>query len=270
MTALSKDIGTGAYPSGRGFIAVWSLAGGQPRCIDAPLPLAATPPVQLAAAIARNRAVAALCTDVEALEAAQRLAAMAEPPALLDVPDETGQQIVQVTNPDHTAWAEAVALIAAASTDDALQHLLRTRADSLERDAFGQASEEPFEFAPPPVPAIEDPLSQTADWDGQAWHIRDLTAEELAAWPLRPAPTLGKSAFVQVLRGAVGEALAMTVLTVPEINLTLTLAGQVDWSDIFVTADGGPGYAQRLVVAGVVTDAHVAALKDAWPLFAGE
>ncbi len=269
MTALSKDIGTGAYPSGRGFIAVWSLVNGHPRCIEAPLSVAAVAPEQLAAIIARNRALAALCARAEAVEAAQRRAAQTEPPELLAVLDETGEQLVQMPNPDHQAWTAALSLLATIATDSDLQHLLRTRSDSLEEDEFGQAAEEPYQFLLPPVPTFDDPLTQTADWDGQTWQVRNMTAEELADWPLRPAPTLGKAAFAQVLRGAVGDTLAVTVLTSPEINLTLTLAGQVDWTDIFLTANGGPGYAQRLVDTGIVTGTHVAALKDAWPLFAG-
>lgn len=269
MTALSKDIGTGAYLSGRGFIAVWSMVDGHPRCIDAPLPLATASPAQLAAVIARNQALAALCARAEAAEAAQWLTAQPEPPAQLDIPDQTGTQMVQIPNPAHQAWMEAATLLADVATDAAMGHLLRTRSDSLERDEFGFPTEEPFELALPPVPAIVNPLAQTADWNGEAWQVRDLTEAERPVWPLRPAPTLGKSAFAQVLRGAVGDALAVTVLTTPEINLTLTLAGQVDWTDIFASANGGPGYAQQLIDAGIVTSAHVAALREAWPLSAG-
>ncbi|MFV3131958.1 hypothetical protein [Niveispirillum sp. KHB5.9] len=269
MPLPSQDIGTGAYASGRPHIAVWSLVDGHPRCVEAPLAIAGTPPAQLAAAIARNRALATLCAEAEAVEAAQRLTSQDEPPAWLDRLDEQGQP-TQVANPDHAAWAEANTLVTATTGNDGLQHLLRTRADALAQDPWGQPTEPPFTFDPPPVPAIPDPLAQTADWDGQAWQVRDLTEAELAAWPLRPAPSLDKPRFAALLRQVIGDALAVAVLTSPAINLVLTLAGRVDWADIFTGVEDGPGYAQQLVTAGTVTSGDVAALKAAWPLATGD
>lgn len=266
----SSDIGTGAYASGRPYISVWSLVKGHPRCVDAPLSVADADRAELAAAIARNRALTALCNRAEAVEAAASLAAQAEPTAELASVDADGQPIA-LPNPAHAAWVAATALLSETAADAPLQHLLRTRSDSLRMDEFGQPLETAFSVDLPPVPPIPDPLRQTADWDGLAWQVRALTSDELANWPLRPAPSLDKMRFARLLREVVGDALAATVLSQPAINLTLTLAGRVDWTDVFVGTDGnGPSYAQQLIDAGAVTSANVASLKASWPLAAGD
>lgn len=266
----SSDIGTGAYASGRPYISVWSLVNGHPRCVEAPLSIANGNRAELAATIARNRALTVLCLRAEAVEAATSLAAQQEPAAELAFIDADGQPIT-LPNPAHATWMAATALLAQSAAEEPLQHLLRTRSDSLQRDEFGLPAEEAFSFDLPPVPSIPDPLTQTADWNGLAWQVRALTADELASWPLRPASSLDKMRFARLLRDVVGDALAATVLTQPAINLTLTLAGRVDWTDIFVGTDGnGPSHAQQLVDAGAVTPADVESLKASWPLAAGD
>ena len=204
----SNDIGTGAYAGGR-YLARWTLVGGHPRCILPPLSLPDSAAGAVADAIAVNRAVAAIAARAEVVESAAVRAAQEPPPetimaAGLDDPP------VAVPNPASMAWDAAVALLADVASDADLQHLLRTRADALATDEWGQPAEAAWALTLPPVPAL-DPLSQTADWDGTGWAVRDLTAEEAAGWPLQPPPVPATVSRVQLRLALAARGLLETV-----------------------------------------------------------
>ncbi|MBP7340456.1 hypothetical protein [Niveispirillum sp.] len=175
----SEDIGTGVYGGGR-YLSVWSMADGYPRCPSPALVLGTAPAAEVAATIAVNRAVAAIAARAEAVEAAARVAAHDPPPATLAAgPDG---EPVEGDNPAYAAWVAAGQVLADASSDDDLQHLLRTRAGALRLDAQG-VPEPGWTLSLPPVPPL-DPHTQTAVWDGAHWHVRALTEAERERHPI--------------------------------------------------------------------------------------
>ncbi len=180
----SDDIGTGLYSGGR-YLSVWSMLGGQPRCVDPALVLGSADPAAVAAAIAGNRAVAGIAARAEAVEAAARLAAQEPPPATMLIAGPDGEAVA-IDNPALAAWVAAGQLLADVGGDDDLQHMLRTRGGALLLDESG-VEEAGWSLYLPPVPPLL-PLAQTADWDGAAWSVRDLSPAEAASWPLQPPP----------------------------------------------------------------------------------
>lgn len=183
----SDDIGTGAYAGGR-YLARWTLVGGHPRCILPPLALADSAAGAVADAIAINRAVAQMAARAEAVEAAAVLAAQEPPPETMMAPGPgIDDPPLVVPSPARAAWDAAVALLAGAASDGDLQHLLRTRADALLLDDWGQPAEAAWALTLPSLPAL-DPMTQTADWDGAAWVVRELTEEQVMSWPIQPPP----------------------------------------------------------------------------------
>jgi hypothetical protein len=251
----SDDVGCGAY--GSGWVRRWTLVGGWPRCVEAPLAVTAAAPAALAAQVAVNRALAALLARAEHYEAAARLAAACtdQPPAAtLPVPD--GEP---VPSPAWEAWQAAQALVAGADAD--LLWLVRTRAGAL---ATGEAG---YALDLPPLPPIGDPCRHTADWVAGAWVVRPLAPAEQQDWPLRRRPDLGKLAFAQLLITLLGDAKAQALLTA--FGPTLSLAADIDFDDVFGGPQGGPAYADQLLADGSVTADDVARLRLAWPLAGG-
>lgn len=181
------DIGTGAYGGGR-YLARWTLINGRPCCPQAPLILADTAAVTAAAAIAVNQAVAAIAGRAETVEAAARTAAAPPPAETMQAPASNPHDPpMPVPNPDRLAWDAACQLLSEVGGDGALQHLLRTRQGELLRGQWGELLENPWELSLAPLPAF-NPISQTADWTGAAWVVRDLTVRERASWPVQPPP----------------------------------------------------------------------------------
>ncbi len=180
----SIDIGTGLYGAGR-YLSVWSMVDGYPRCPAPALVLGTTAPVDVAAQIAVNRAVAAICARAERAGADAVMVGQAAPPETILAPGPDGE-VVEAANPAHAAWIAATERLASAALDADFLHLLRTRADALAVDAAG-VTEPGWVLSLPPVPAL-DPVTQTADWEDGAWVVRYLTGEEAAIWPLRPPP----------------------------------------------------------------------------------
>ncbi|MBP7339646.1 hypothetical protein [Niveispirillum sp.] len=180
----SIDIGTGLYGAGR-YLSVWSMVDGYPRCPAPALVLGTTAPADVAAQIAVNRAVAAICARAERAEADAVMVGQDAPPETILVPGPDGE-VVAMANPAHAAWIAATERLASAAMDADTLHLLRTRAGALDVDAAG-VTEPGWVLSLPPVPPL-DPLTQTADWDGGAWVVRHLTVDEAAIWPLRPPP----------------------------------------------------------------------------------
>ncbi|HYE48581.1 MAG TPA: hypothetical protein VEB20_03250 [Azospirillaceae bacterium] len=163
------------YRDGR-LVCRWSLVDGYPRCIAAPLDVTTATQAEIAGQIAVNRAVRAKAAEADAYEAAQRLAATDEPPATILEYDADGVG-VPVPNPAWEAWSAAGALLQGASPE--LLHLVRTRADALERDGDGNPVEPPYSLDLPDLPAF-DPVAETADWSGSAWEVRAATPGEAA------------------------------------------------------------------------------------------
>lgn len=205
----SSDIGTGAYASGRPYLSVWTLVAGQPDCVVAPVCLHDVAMPQAAAIIATNRAIGAICARAEAVEAADRLAAMAMPTDAALLP----------------SWLAACDLLADVAGDTDLQHLLRTRAGELAPGDWAGPAEAPWHLSLPPVPDL-DPVAQTADWDGAAWVVRALTGAELAFWPLRPPPV-------------------PATVTRTQLRLELSARGKLVEVDTMVTASGDAEMVER-------------------------
>ncbi|AUN31932.1 hypothetical protein [Niveispirillum cyanobacteriorum] len=232
----SVDIGTGLYGAGR-YLSVWSMVAGYPRCQAPALVLGSADPAALAAAIAVNRAVAGIAARAEAVEAAGRLAVQDPPPETVMEANGDGEP-VEVPNPAYVDWVAAGQLLSDTAADADLQHLLRTRADSLITDAGGVV-EPGWTLALPPVPDM-DPLTQTADWDGAAWTVRDLTVEEAAIWPLRPPPVPATVSRVQ-------------------LRLALAARGLLDIVDSAVTLSGDMELVERWGAASMErTSPHLA------------
>lgn len=206
----SDDIGTGVYGGGR-YLARWTLIDGRPCCPDAPLILDGALDATVAATIAVNRAVAAIAAHAEQVEAAAAMAAREPPPVtVLSADGDPDAPPMVVPNPARAEWDAAVALLADVAGDDDLQHLLRTRADALSCDDAGQRTEAAWSLSLPPVPDLA-PLTQTADWDGAAWVVRALTAEERAIWPLQPPPVPATVSRVQLRLALAARGLLATV-----------------------------------------------------------
>lgn len=214
----SSDIGTGLYGAGR-YLSVWSMLAGYPRCPAPALVLGTTPPGAVAATIAVNRAIAAICARAEQAEADAVMAAQAAPPETILTPGPDGEP-VEVPNPAHAAWVVATARLAADAMDTDFRHLLRTRAGAPLQDMSGVAEPE-WALSLPPVPAL-DPLTQTADWDGGAWVVRALSAAELAVWPLRPPPVPDTVTRVQLRLALAARGLLETV------DSAVTLSGDAE------------------------------------------
>jgi hypothetical protein len=97
-----------------GYIRRWAILDGQPRC-----PFTAVDPWRIAdsdvtAILAANATVRASIAAVTAYEDAVRLLAGEEPPATIPGTDENGAPVT-VTNPAHTAWVAAEAVVADAT-----------------------------------------------------------------------------------------------------------------------------------------------------------
>lgn len=217
----SEDIGLGVYGDGR-YLSVWTMVDGYPRCPSPALVLGSALVAEVAATIAGNRAVAAVAARAEAVEAATLLAAQAPPPEMLDGLDAAGEPVL-LPNPAHDAWTAAVALVAAAVDDGALQYLLRTRAGALALavDVEGQPAEAPYVLDLPPVPDL-DPLAETADWDGAAWTVRALTPPEAATWPLQAPPVPATVTRTQLRLALAARSLLETV------DAAVTLTGDME------------------------------------------
>jgi hypothetical protein len=244
----SQDIGLGLYGAGR-YLSVWSMVAGHPRCQAPALVLGGADPAALAAAIAVNRAVAAIAARAEAVEAAARLAVQDPPPETLMAADGDGQAVA-VPNPAFAEWVAAGLLLADTAADADLQHLLRTRADALIMDAGGVV-EPGWTLTLPPVPDL-DPLTQTADWDGAAWTVRDLTVEEAALWPLRPPPVPATVSRVQ-------------------LRLALATRGLLDIVDSAVSLSGEMELVERWGAASMErTSPHLADMAAALGLTEGD
>ncbi|TWB15588.1 hypothetical protein [Nitrospirillum bahiense] len=162
-----------AYRGGR-LLYCWTLVDGHPRCVCAPLDVAGATHADLARHLALNAAARALATAAEAYEAAAFLSGAPCPTATLPI----GQDGDPVPNPAYAAWANAGALVAGASQE--LLSLVATRAGTLPVDGLG-APVGAFVFDPPDPPAFA-PGTETADWDGTAWTVRPVTADEASAW----------------------------------------------------------------------------------------
>jgi len=224
------------YNGGR-YLRRWALVEGRPRCPDTALYLPETDEETIGAAMARNRAVAAVAATAEAYEAA---AALLASPAAEEAPER--------------AVAEALM----ASAGPSLLHLVRTRADQLGKAEAG------YVLAWPDMPAF-DPRTETVDLFDGGWAVRSLTAEELASHPLRPAAFMSKMAFAALLIDTLGDTLGMTVLGM--YASVLALAADVDFVDVFDNLNGDPaqpGYAAQLLAQGAVTEGQVAALRAGW------
>ncbi|MFV3077513.1 hypothetical protein [Niveispirillum fermenti] len=244
----SEGIGLGVYGGGR-YLSVWSIVGGYPRCPSPALVLGTAQAAQVAATIAVNRAVAAICARAEVVEAAARLAATDAPPeTIITGPDGEPEE---AANPAYAAWVAAGQLLDDAAGDDDLQHLLRTRA-GIPPDGDGEGVvEQPWSLSLPPAPDM-DPLAQTADWDGSAWAVRDLTPEEQAIWPLRPPPVPA---------------------TVTRVQLRLALAARnlLDIVDSAVTLTGDMELVERWGAASMERDSpHLASMAAGLGLTAGD
>jgi hypothetical protein len=228
MPPRDPAIWPGLYASGRPYLSVWTLLAGYPRCVAPPLAIDGGDPATLAdtiaGAIAVNGVVADLAARAGAVEAAARLAAQDPPPSMIATPDLAGQ-MQETPNPAHAAWTAAVALVADAAGDDALQQLLRTRALALALDAWGQPAEPPYALDLPPVPAL-DALAETADWDGEGWIVRTLTGPERAAWPIRPPPVPARVSRTQ-------------------LRLTLAAGGVLDMVDAAIAGSGDAELIER-------------------------
>lgn len=245
----SQDVGCGSY--GAGWLARWTLVDGWPRCVEAPLSIADAAPADLAVQVAVNRAVAGLLEKVEAVEAAQRLTADAPPDQWV-----AGADGDLVEAPAWADWRAAQAVIAGADADTLL--LARTRAGTLAADEPG------FVLALPPVPVMEDPCDQTCDLVEGTWVERRLTATQAETWPLRRCPSVGKLAFAQLLTAVLGDAKTHEILST--YGMTLSLAADIAFDDIFTDVNGGPAYADQLLAAGDVSTADIRALRRAWPI----
>lgn len=244
----SGDIGTGLYGGGL-YLGRWTMADGYPRCIQAPLILADADPHAVAATIAVNRAVAGLCAQAEAVEAAAMLAAMPAPPETMLTAGPDGEAVA-VANPAHAAWVSAGALLADAAGQADLQHLLRTRAGTLTVDEAG-AEEAGWVLSLPPVPTL-DPLTQTADWDGADWIVRDLTGAEAASWPLRPPPV-------------------PATVTRTQLRLALSARNLLDMVDAAVTLSGDTELIERWGAAAMERSSpHLAMMAAAMGLSAAD
>lgn len=247
-------IGTSDIYNGGRYLLRWTLVDGYPRCVETALYLADADEGEIAQALAANRAVRAAVTAVESYEAAQRLLAGDEPERWVDGTNEQGLPIL-VSNP---AWeARLSAQTEAIGAGAELIHMARTRADALDE------GEAPYDLTLPPLPTL-DPRTETADWVGGVWVVRDLTGDELAVHPLRPAAYMSKMAFGKLVRtalGGYGDAILGMFAGV------LTLADNVDWVDVFDSIDGDPdrpGYAAQLLAAEAVTEEQVGALRQGW------
>lgn len=262
----SNDVGCGAYGArsgegagGPGWIARWTLVDGWPRCLEAPLAIADTDPADLAAQVVINRAITAMLKKVEAVEAAQRLLAAGEPPPTLAVMDAAGL-VRDEPNPEYLAWQAAQVMLDGLDDDTAL--LVQTRSGLPDLGADAVIKVAPYQLTLPPVPALDDPTGQTADWDGGAWVLRPLTAAERAAWPLRPASDIAPAQLVGLLRAALGDGGTQAILARPDIASTLLVASRIAWSDVC----GADGWCEKLVAAGAVSPAVVEQFLKSWPL----
>lgn len=242
------------YNGGR-YLHRWTLVAGSPRCVETALYLPDADEGEIAQALAVNRAIRAAGAAVESYERAQRLLAGDAPESWVPGTNDQGDAIMTV-NPAWTAYLAAQVIVAGAGSD--LIHMARTRADVLDE------GEAPYDLTLPPLPAL-DPRTETADWAGGAWVVRDLTGDELAVHPLRPAPMMSKMAFAGLLVTTLGDGLGMAVLGM--YGSVLALASDVDWIDVFDHLNGDPerpGYAVQLLAAEAVTAGQIEALRDGW------
>lgn len=245
----SNDIGLGLYGGGR-YLSVWSMVDGHPRCPSPALVLGAAPAAEVAATIAVNRAVAAICARAEAVEAAARLAATDAPPGTIIIAGPDGEP-EEAANPAYAAWVAAGQVLDDAAGDDDLQRLLRTRA-GIPPDGDGEGvAEQPWSLSLPPVPDL-DTLAQTAEWDGAGWVVRGLTPEEAAIWPLRPPPV-------------------PATVTRTQLRLALAARGLLETVDAAVTLTGDMELVERWGAAAMERDSpHLAAMAAGLGLTAGD
>lgn len=244
------------------FLRRWRLmSGGMLDCPLPPLPLVNTMAADLAADLALSRHVRSLGGRAQAVEQAAWLAAQDPPPQTVMTADADGQP-VEVPNPDYAVWHDAGEMLAAAAAEADLQHLLRTRGETLAINPETGATEPPYSLSVPPVPPF-NPIAQTADWHDGAWIVRDLTPAELATWPLRPAVAVTKMRFEALLLSVLGEARTHGILDMPDIARRLSLASVVSRLDVFALA-------ADLAAGALVTHEEIAALEQGWPLEGAE
>ncbi|MBB6251446.1 hypothetical protein FHS74_001997 [Nitrospirillum iridis] len=162
-----------SYRAGR-YVNVWTLVGGWPRCHGGPMDVTTVDQPVIARQLAINAAVRALAAAADAYEAAAHLTARPCPPVTLGA----GPDGAAVPNPAFQAWTDALALVSGAGRD--LLCLVATRGADYPRGDDGQPIAAYVMDLPPP-PTLT-PGAETADWDGTAWTVRPVTADEAVAW----------------------------------------------------------------------------------------